>query len=51
MCEYFLGFRQITRGDSSVDMNDLEPMVLPLTKPLEKGEINFLNVMILLQGT
>jgi hypothetical protein len=40
MGEYFLGFQQITRGDSSVDMNDLEQMILPLTKPLEKGKIN-----------
>ena len=50
MGEYFLGFQQITRGDSSVDMNDLEQMILPLTKPLEKGKINFLKIMILLQG-
>ena len=42
MGENFLGFQQITRGDSSVDMNDLEQMILPLTKPLEKGKINFL---------
>ena len=47
--EYFLGFQKITRGDSSVDMNDLEQMILPLTNPLEKGKINFLKV--LLQGT
>lgn len=37
MGENFLGFQQITRGDSSVEMNDLEQMILPLTKPLEKG--------------
>ena len=49
MGEYFLGFQKITRGDSSVDMNDLEQMILPLTNPLEKGKINFLKV--LLQGT
>ena len=46
MGENFLGFQQITRGDSSVDMNDLEQMILPLTKPLEKGKINFLKIMI-----
>ena len=48
MGEYFLGFQKITR-DSSVDINDLEQMILPLTNPLEKGKINFLKV--LLQGT
>jgi hypothetical protein len=40
MGEHFLGFQQITRGDSSVNMNDLEQVILPLTKPLEKGNAN-----------
>ncbi|EFX82091.1 hypothetical protein DAPPUDRAFT_316637 [Daphnia pulex] len=44
MGEHFLGFQQITRGDSSVNMNDLEQMILPLTKPLEK-ESEFLNAL------
>lgn len=38
MGEYFLDFQQITRGDSSVDMNDLDQMILPLTKPQEQGK-------------
>jgi hypothetical protein len=46
MGEYFLGFQQITRGDSSVDMNDMEQMILPLSKPLEKGTINLKVIIV-----
>ena len=37
MGEVFLSFQQITRSDCAVDMNDLEQIILPLTKPPEIG--------------
>jgi hypothetical protein len=40
MGENILGFQQIPRVDSSVDINDLDQMILPLTTYyLEKGII------------
>uniref|UniRef100_A0A0N8EGD3 Unc-13 D n=1 Tax=Daphnia magna TaxID=35525 RepID=A0A0N8EGD3_9CRUS len=44
MGEYFLGFQEITRGDSSVDMNALDQRILPLTKPQDQ-ESEYLNAL------
>ena len=40
MGEVFLSFQQIIRGDSAVEMQDLEQIILPLTKPSQKGKSN-----------
>lgn len=40
MGESFVSFQQIPRGDTAIDMNDLEQIILPLTRPPEKGNFS-----------
>lgn len=37
MGESFLSFQQIPRGDASIDMTELNQVILPLSTPVEKG--------------
>ena len=41
MGEVFLSFQQIIRGDTAVEMQDLDQIILPLTKPPEKGKVYY----------
>ena len=41
MGEGFLSFQHITRSNCAVEMENVNQIILPLTKPPEKGQILF----------